>query len=128
MDEPRRKEDNRYAVQMPAYVMIGPEQTRYRGSVMNLSVGGFFTTMKEKVDIDLGANVYLTFNPSPNVVCEASGTVAHTMGFGHGVGFGANLDRTTPSYVSFIKSLSASSQVDLMEYMRFIKRMKVWVG
>jgi hypothetical protein len=121
----RRQEDNRYAVKLPAYVHIGPEHTLYRGSVMNLSASGVFVTTRDKVE--LGPNVYLNFSPSEGVVCEASGTVVHSMGFGNGVGFGAHLDRTTPSYLDFLSSLSHASQVDIMTYMRFIKRIKVWV-
>lgn len=124
-EDDRRQEDNRYAVKLPAYVMVGPEHTLFRGYVMNLSVKGIFVTVKEKVD--LGPNVYLTFNPGPDIVCEASGTVAHSMGFGNGVGFGAQFDRTTPTYAQFLRNLSAASQVDIMTYMKFIKRMKVWV-
>lgn len=125
VSDERRQEDNRYAVKLPAYIHVGPDHIRYRGYVMNLSVKGIFVTVKEKTE--LGPNVYLTFNPGPNIVCEASGGLAYQMGFGNGVGFGANFDRQTDTYITFIKNLSTASQVDIMMYMRFIKRMKVWV-
>lgn len=124
MDD-RRQEDNRYAVKLPAYIMVGEEHTRYRGYVMNLSERGLFATME--ANVELGNQVYLTFNPGPSIVCEASGTLAHTMPFGKGLGFGAMLDRTTPTYLTFLHSLSTASQLDIMMYMRFIKRIKIWV-
>ncbi len=125
MSDERRQEDNRYAVKLPAYIHIGPDHVRFRGYVMNLSVSGVFVTTRDKVE--LGPNIYLNFSPSEGVVCEASGQVVHSMGFGNGVGFGAHLDRTTPTYLQFLNDLSAASQVDIITYMKFIKRIKVWV-
>lgn len=123
MDEDDRRSYPRVGFKVPAHILVGPDQTLHKGYVMNMSEAGALVMMEEPVAVE--PQVSLSFGIPPEVVCEAAGTIVHTMEMGTFQGLGIELNDCNQSYVYFLRNVAKASPGDVLFYLRDIKRIIV---
>jgi hypothetical protein len=123
VDEDDRRSYPRVGFKIPAHILVGPDQVKHKGYVMNMSEGGALVMMD--ANVLLNPDVSLSFQIPPEVICEASGRIVHGMEMGMYQGLGIELTDCNQSYVFFLRNLAKASPGDVMFYMRDIGRIIV---
>jgi len=121
-DDERRSQP-RVAFKVPAHILVGPTEQKYRGFVLNLSQGGMFLMMDQGPQV--GPTIMVQFQFPHDCWCQAAGYVAHADDMGVYQGLGIQLNEHNQAYLNFIKMLIKATPQQIMSYMDELKRILV---
>lgn len=121
-----RRTSTRIGFRVPANITIDGETKRHRGYVLNLSELGAFVMMD--ADSPLETNVHFSFRLPEGSECQAWGRLARVMPMGKMIGFGVEITHRNDSFIEFIEGLARASDVDMLDLIREMGRIGIWVG
>ena len=107
MDSDRRRH-RRYVLQTEVAVLVGPQKTRKRGKLLDLSVGGAF--LAAPVQAEVGSGVFVSFIYWGNHLCEATGHVVRILPFGQELGMAIEFGFINEGLGAFLRAYERTAE------------------